>query len=287
MRLNFIGARGRCVFRRYYRQGLRSHIMEVLDPAAVLEEKRGILHKGIRWFPRARPIGMLRIFRTRFNNLGQAVMETRKLKLVEKYLGRSFFAVSSEFIADYFPADRRDFILCGLQEYVQGRELDPWRPINADEIRAMVFDGGRISSEAAAVFAAETITKLTHNAGRFIAAIKKMISASGHVPDLAGVRNILFTPAGDIKLVDINNISKVSFAAEIAVDDKGYPVCDKSIEALARIEQYLLGRRIDRREKIYRTFLDPVRMKEVQIIEKAFRRAMPAETTDPQDRLRL
>ena len=91
---------------------------------------------------------------------------------------------------------------------------------------------------------------------------------------LAGVENLLITHTGDIKLVDINNISKVTFEPTISIDDKGYPVCDKSIEALSLLEQKLLARPIDMRETIYRAFLDPQRMKDVKALEKEFHLSM-------------
>jgi hypothetical protein len=97
-----------------------------------------------------------------------------------------------------------------------------------------------------------------------------MILEARYVPDFAGVENLLITPAGDIKLVDINNISKVSFTADIRLDDKGYPVCDKSIEAVAMLEKELLGKPIDRTEKLYQIFLDPQRMKDVGALEDKF-----------------
>jgi hypothetical protein len=80
----------------------------------------------------------------------------------------------------------------------------------------------------------------------------------------------LITPAGDIKLVDINNISKVYFTTDIRLDDKGYPVCDKSIEAVSMLEKELLGKPIDYTEKLYRIFLDPQRMKDVGALEDKF-----------------
>ena len=42
---------------------------------------------------------------------------------------------------------------------------------------------------------------------QFIACVKNMILMAKYIPDFAGVENILITPAGNIKLVDINNIS--------------------------------------------------------------------------------
>ncbi len=254
--LNFISNRRRYVFRRHYRQGLRSHIIEVLDPAHVEAESQGFMRNGIRWYPKAIPLKMLRIFRIRFLRIEEVFDETRKLRIVEQYLGSRFLAVSSEFIVDYVGPDKRDFILCGLQEFVKGRGLDPWQPFN------------EIEKEKISV-----IERIQKNAADFIDGIKRMVLEARYVPDLAGVRNILFTPSGGIKLVDINNISKITSESQIKIDDKGYPVCDKSIEALAQLEQNLLNRSINMREKIYTVFLEPERMKAVAEIESRFRQS--------------
>jgi hypothetical protein len=47
-------------------------------------------------------------------------------------------------------------------------------------------------------------------------------------------------------------------------------VCDKSIEALARLEQKILGHTIDTRDPIYCLFLDPHRLAAVKIQERKF-----------------
>jgi hypothetical protein len=70
--------------------------------------------------------------------------------------------------------------------------------------------------------------------------------------------------------VDINNICEVSFDSHILLDDRGYPVCDKSIEALSMLELKVAGRTIDRNEPIYKVFLDPGRRNEVKRQEKLF-----------------
>ena len=97
-----------------------------------------------------------------------------------------------------------------------------------------------------------------------------MIMEKGHVPDLAGVGNLLMVPSGHIKLVDMNNISRAVFDAVIRLDDHSYPVCDKSIEALSLLEGGLLGRSVDSGEPIYKHFLDPQRLKEVRAQEEKF-----------------
>ena len=99
-----------------------------------------------------------------------------------------------------------------------------------------------------------------------------MIAEVRHVPDLAGAGNLVVTKAGQIKLVDINNISAVVFDADILLDDKGYPVCDKSIEALALLEQKITGQAVDPREALYRFFLAPERRRRVTRQEEAFYR---------------
>jgi len=271
--LNFILNRRRYVFRRHYRQGLRSHIIEVLDPAHVEAESQGFLRNGIRWYPKAIPLKMLRIFRLRFSRIEEVFDETRKLRIVEQYLGPKFLAVSSEFVVDYIGPDKRDFILCGLQDFVKGRGLDPWQPFNEIEkgnfhLRSNDFSNEEIEKETMTV-----IDRIQKNAANFIDGIKRMVLEANYVPDLAGVRNILLTPCGNIRLVDINNISYITFDSQIKVDDKGYPVCDKSIEALAQLEQNLLNRSINMREKIYKVFLEPERMKAVAEIENRFRKS--------------
>ena len=108
----------------------------------------------------------------------------------------------------------------------------------------------------------------------FIGKLKEMISKTRHVPDLAGIGNLLLTRSGDIKLVDINNISTCSFENTIPLDDRGYPVCDKSVEALFLLEQKFMSRPSLKESHIYRTFLDPHRMNEVKAIEEAFHHTM-------------
>ena len=106
----------------------------------------------------------------------------------------------------------------------------------------------------------------------FISKIKQMILEKRHVPDLAGVGNLVMVPSGEIKLVDMNNISGTFFDERIHLDDRGYPVCDKSIESLSFLERNLLGRPVDTTEPIYRHFLDPRRRKAVQAREQIFYR---------------
>jgi len=116
--------------------------------------------------------------------------------------------------------------------------------------------------------------KIRKNAETFVSKVKQMIMETNHVPDLAGVGNLLLTKSGDIKLVDINNISSVSFDNNIKLDDRGYPVCDKSIEALFFLERKLSGGSSHIDTPPYKTFLDPERMKEVKAIEKKFHESM-------------
>ena len=112
------------------------------------------------------------------------------------------------------------------------------------------------------------IHQVLEKAETFIDKLKMLILEAGYVPDLAGVGNLLLTRSGHIKLVDINNISHVSFEPKIHLDDRGYPVCDKSIEALSLLETELLGRPIPRDDPIYNTYLDSNRMREVRAVVK-------------------
>jgi hypothetical protein len=248
--------------------------MEVLGPDDVRTEREGIIIEGTRWYPRAKPVKMLRIFRTKFDILKEALEEIRTVKIIEKYLAPDHLAVSDEFIVDYFNGEGRDFILCGLQEYVEGELLDPWGIIDRSYL-AERLSPAAVERQVASNKNTESLTQsLQKKAEEFISQVKKMILEANYVPDLAGVGNLLVIPGGNIKLVDINNISKVTFESTIPIDDKGYPVCDKSIEALSFLEQKLLDRPIDMKETIYGTFLDPGRMKEVRALEEKFRFSM-------------
>lgn len=99
--LNFIRATPPYIFRRHYRHGLRSHIMEILNPGDVAIEQSGTIMDGIRHFPMARPRRMFRIFRTRLKTLDEALGEIDRVKIVERFLGPDFMATSTECIVDY------------------------------------------------------------------------------------------------------------------------------------------------------------------------------------------
>ena len=268
--LNFIREPGAYVFRKYHKQGLRSHIMEVLDPKDVLKQKKGEIVDGIRMFPWAEPIKILRIFRTKFSSIKDVFAETNTLKIIEKYLPQNSYAKSDEFIADYILNNTKQFILCGLQEYVKGEVLDPWDPISKEQLTDFWAQMEDKRPDKDNVEPELRIRKFNKKVEHFIACVKKMILEAKYIPDFAGVENLLITADGNVKLVDINNISKVSFAPDIRLDDKGYPVCDKSIEAVSMLEIKLLGKSIDLTEKLYQIFLDPQRMKDVRALEEKF-----------------
>ncbi|MBW1816393.1 MAG: hypothetical protein JRJ60_04460 [Deltaproteobacteria bacterium] len=268
--LNFIRRPVPFVFRRHYRAGLRSHILEVLRPEDLTKETEGVESDSLTWFPRARPLRMLRIFRTRFADLKAAKQELHTVKIVESYLSPDLMARSNEFLVDYETYGARDLLLCGLQEYVEGEILDPWGHMThrhlTDLFKRMKPTAAHPGKNGPEMW----LKTVKAYGGEFIERIKAMIREAGHVPDLAGVGNLLLTSEGRVRLVDINNISEVSHDTDIRLDDRGYPVCDKSIEALSLLEQKLLNRSFDPTEKIYRTFLDPRRMRDVKEIERKF-----------------
>ncbi len=272
--LNFIRKPGAYVFRKYHKQGLRSQIMEMLDPDDVIKQNRGEIINGTLFFPWAIPLKMLRIFRTRFDSLTDVFEEIRKVKIIEKYLPSDSYAKSDEFIVDYIWNGNRDFILCGLQEYVAGEILNPWETTGINQLENF-FAGISVNKHNTLGMATEQlVTRFQKRVENFIKSVKKMILEANYVPDFAGVENLLVTPGGNIKLVDINNISRVSFGSDISLDDKGYPVCDKSIEVISILEQKLLAKPIDKTETLYKIFLDPQRMKEVSVLEESFHRSL-------------
>lgn len=271
--LNFIRHVPRYVFRRHYRTGLRSHIMELLGKEDLEKERQGFVADGVRWFPRARPIKMLRIFRTRFPDLAGALQELRRVRIVLDYLAPDHVARSDEFLVSYDCMGKWDRVLCGLQEYVHGEVLDPWSPMSREHL-AELFSRLHPYGDGIPGTLDALIRSALEQTERFVARIRQMILEAHHVPDLAGVGNLLMTAEGRIKLVDINNISGVSFGSGVPLDDRGYPVCDKSIEALALIERRLLGRTPEENDPIYGHFLNASRVREVRNLERKFHQAM-------------
>lgn len=270
--LNFIKADGSFVFRRHFRQGLRSHVMELLRPEDIELERAGTMVNGTRWFPKAKPYRIFRVFKTRLSTLESALKEIGRVKLVEKYLAPSYMARSDEFVVDYEGPDGRSLMLCGLQRYIEGEILDPWRIIEGHPFRADLYDRLLAHPAVTAVSKKQWIRHFQEEASIFIQRIKSMIAETGHIPDLAGVGNLMVVPSGQIKLVDINNISPVDLDGTIALDDRGYPVCDKSIEVLSHLEEKILDHVINKKEAIYRFFLHPDRMAEVSEQERRFHR---------------
>ena len=280
LKLNFIREPGIYIYRRHYRQGLRSHILEVLSQEDVEKEKNGVIIDGAKWYPRAEPLKMLRIFRARFKNLQEAEEEIKRVKTIESYLGPENFAKSDEFLVDYELNGKRELILCGLQEFIQGAILDPWDQLDDSHLLSILRRISFETFEDAESIGDNWVREVRQKSETFIKKIKKLILEAEHVPDLAGIGNLLLTPSGEIKLVDINNISRVSFESSIKIDDRGYPVCDKSIESLSLLEQGLLQRPLPHDDTIYKTYLEPSRMEEVKALEKEFLRAIEQETAD-------
>ena len=280
LKLNFIREPGAYVYRRHYRQGLRSHILEVLSLEDVENEKNGVIIDGAKWYPRAEPLKMLRLFRVRFRSFQEAEEEVERVKMIESYLGPENFAKSEEFLVDYEMNGNRDILLCGLQEYVKGAILDPWDRLDDGHLISILRRISFETFEDAEEIGDQWVSEVRLKALDFITKIKKMILETKHVPDLAGIGNLLLTREGDIKLVDINNISNVTFDPDIRIDDRGYPVCDKSIESLSLLEEGLLQRPLPQDDVIYKTYLDPGRMEEVNALEKEFLQALERDTAD-------
>jgi hypothetical protein len=270
--LNFIRTDSPFYFRRHFRQGLRSHIMEILPQSEVAAETAGIVEDGVRRFPRARPEHMLRIFRARLETLEQALSEIERVKVVEAFLGPDGIAESSEFLVDYQGPRGTTIMLCGFQAHIEGEMLDPWGLLGQDRLFSTLYKSLHKTCEHSDAHRRDWIRAAQTKGRRFIQAVKRMIAEVHHIPDLAGAGNVVITKAGQLKLVDINNISPVVFGAEILLDDKGYPVCDKSIEALALLEQKITGQVVDADEELYRFFLDPERRRRVTHQEEIFYR---------------
>lgn len=270
LRLNFIRNPCRYVFRRHYRAGLRSHLMEVLDPEALAREKNGMQVDGLWLFPRAVPLKMLRIFRRRFADLAEAREEIGRVKTVEAFLAPDHIARPSEFLVDYRGPRKREILLAGLQEYVPGEVLEPWGEVGEGHLLSLLKRMHMDDRQPTAGALDGWMDQLRIGADAFVSRLRQLIMEARLVPDLAGVGNILLTPTGGIKLVDINNISRVSPDPIIPLDDRGYPVCDKSIAVLFHLEQKLTARSPQRDDPLYAPFLNPLRLEKVREAERKF-----------------
>ena len=263
--LNFVKESGPYLFRKYYRSGLRSHIFEVLLASDVSKETQGEMKDGIRMFPRARPKKMFRILRNRFKTRQAVFDEIKKYNILLDFLGPGLIAESEEFIVDYTGTGTHQILLCGLQEYIEGEILDPWRFFGrqylTDLFKSILYkDSPR---HLLVENAQKTIAE-------FIKKIRQMITDTGYIPDLAGIGNLVLTRQGNLKLVDINNIVQIKMDDTILIDDKGYPSCDVSIEVLSILDQNISQNPLRLDDPLYRFFLSAERRKKVKHLEREF-----------------
>ncbi|MFH2092246.1 MAG: hypothetical protein ABIJ31_07775, partial [Pseudomonadota bacterium] len=234
--LNFINGSGPYCFRKYYRSGLRSHIFEVLLVEDMHKETNGIIENGVRIFPRACPEKVFRIFRKRFATSEQIVQEIHKYNILLDVLGPDLIALSEEFMVEYTNAGGNTILLCGLQEYIKGEILDPWKIFGKTYIQDL-----HSLMPCHAATRENFVQTATKNIERFVTKIRQMIIENGYIPDLAGIGNLILTPDGTLKLVDINNIVQINYDKTVPIDDKGYPSCDVSVQVLHILEQKLLN----------------------------------------------
>ncbi len=269
LKLNFINDSSHYIFRKYYRSGLRSHILEILAAEDVLKEIHGEITEGIRMFPRAKPKKMLRILRNRFKNKEAVFQEIKKYQLLLKFLGPAFIAESEEFIVDYTGTEKSQIVLCGLQEYIEGEILDPWGLGGKNFLLDLFKTSTCPDSQLAA-----RVEKARKNIAIFVKKIRQMISDTGYIPDLAGFGNLILTIEGNLKLVDINNIVEIKLNNFIPIDDKGYPSCDVSVEVLSLLEKDILQKNIQIDDPLYQFFLSPERKIKVKALEKQFYKSL-------------
>ncbi|MGW8195405.1 MAG: hypothetical protein ACWGOX_14195 [Desulforhopalus sp.] len=255
--------------------------MEVLHPGDVTIENSGTVIDGVRQFPRAVPSGMFRIFRTKFETLEQVWAEIERVKIVSKYLAPDFIAHSTEFVVEYHGPQGPELMLCGFQEYIEGEILDPWTILDAANLLPTIYTQMRDRGASMSLSRGEWVADARKKGSELIDRFKRMITHGGYIPDLAGVGNLMITAYGEVCLVDINNISPIHTDSTIPLDEKGYPVCDKSIEAIALIEEKIVGRPINMEEKLYQLFLTPQRKRRVkeklELFSKKFKESKAAD----------
>ncbi|MBI9090766.1 MAG: hypothetical protein JEZ12_16235 [Desulfobacterium sp.] len=261
--LNFLRTPATGCFRRHFRGGLRSHLFELIQAKDLEAEQTGKVIDNIRQFPRAMPSRMLRVLRTRFDSLDQALKEIEKYRLLLEILGPDLVARSEEFIVEYQGCGQKEILLCGLQEYIKGTILDPWHLAGRDALKHFYRPNATTPCHG-------FIARATREIKTFVGAVRTMIHTTGHIPDLAGVGNLMLTPEGRLKLVDINNIIEIKQTASIPLDDRGYPCCDKSMEVLFILEQKILQQPISMDDPLHERFFTPERREEVKTLEQAF-----------------
>lgn len=225
-------------------------------------------------FPRAIPSSMFRIFRSKFETLEEAWAEIERFKIVSEYLVPDFMAHSTEFIVEYHGPHGSEVMLCGFQKYIEGEILDPWTILDAANLLPTIYTEMRDRGASISLSKDEWVLDARRKGSQLIDRYKQMITHAGYIPDLAGVGNLIITSNGEICLVDINNISPVYNGSTIPLDERGYPVCDKSIEAISLIEEKIVGRPINMEEKIYQLFLNSQRKRmvkeKVELFSKEF-----------------
>ncbi len=259
--LNFIQQACPYYFRIHYREGLRSRLLQVLNPKDVRQETQGTVQQGLRLFPVAQPVSMLRIFKKKLTDWQEVQTEIENYKLIQRYFPPHHYAASSEFVVDYIQNENSQILLCGLQEYVPGEAVDPWH-----ENTRLKMQTDMLGTPTGTFDLALT------NLESFVGCIKTMVRQTQTIPDLAGIGNLILTPEAEIKLVDINNISRLPTETAIPLDDKNYPVSDKSIQALYNLETQVLGHHQAGDEELYRFFLHPERMQAVREVEITFQK---------------
>lgn len=262
--INFLKIPEHYHLRRYFRAGLRSQLLELIPTGDLEKEVHGVLVNGIRTFPRAKPVKMVRILKNRFNSCATALEEIKKYRILLGSLGSGFVAQSEEFIVEYRERNQNYILLCGLQEYIEGTTLDPWHLSDERSLEHFYIPNPETSPK-------EFTRQAVYDIKRFVGAVIAMIQRTGLIPDLAGDGNLMLSPRGRLKLVDINNITKIKSGPEIQLDDKGYPCCDKSMEVLS-----ILGHKIARipppivDDSFLGKFFDLQRKQKVNELEQAF-----------------
>lgn len=262
--INFLRVPEHYHLRRHFRAGLRSQLLELIPNKDLEKETHGILANGIRTFPRARPIKMVRVLKNRFNSCAAALEEIKKYRVLLASLGSYFVAQSEEFIVEYREKNQNHILLCGLQEYIEGTTLNPWHLSDERSLEHFYISNPETTPKK---FTRQAVSDIKG----FVGAITAMVEQTGLIPDLAGDGNLMLSPEGRLKLVDINNIIKITQGPEIQLDDKGYPCCDKSMEVLS-----ILGNKIARipppfsKDPFLGKFFDLERRQKVNELEQAF-----------------
>lgn len=236
-------------------QGTRSCIVMLFDRDEYTRQREGVVIDNKKQYPKAHPKQVLRILRNGAEKTDhlQPMLDDYHF-LVENFVGdgEDQLAQSNELIVELndkdisllcqrteilSPPDHKHFLV-GLQQYIHGDTLDPWRQIAISKLK----ECAKVSPVNLGVHLrldADGISKLESSFRLMRTRIHTCLREHKKIPDL-GIGNTIMEPSGSLTIIDINNLIRApENLAEIPTDENGYPAFHGSIDSLLQIDRIL------------------------------------------------